>query len=185
MPTEHFLVECLLRRPGGTIVEIGSNAYHFKPDSEGRHIAIVTERDHAKRLRDIPEAYKLHGLIAASDAMGAATDPAQPAPQPIQDDRNQQQAGPMTGSVGIPSTMPIAGKTETGINATGLHQDERQESVGRLPPAPVDDTPEDLAAASDDDLRALFEAEVGSKAHPRAGRDLMISRIKGARGIQQ
>jgi hypothetical protein len=53
-------IECRLRRPGGSKIEIGNTEYHFKPLSDGAHVAAVADEQHQDRLLGIPEAYKLY-----------------------------------------------------------------------------------------------------------------------------
>lgn len=53
-------IECLLRRPQGTTVTLGSNTYHFKPDTKGRHVATVDDERDAARLLEIREGYRLY-----------------------------------------------------------------------------------------------------------------------------
>lgn len=59
-------IECILNRPGGTIVEVDASTYHFKPSPEhgGAHVAEVENADHIGRLLAIPEAYRVLGATA-------------------------------------------------------------------------------------------------------------------------
>ncbi|HHX4894666.1 TPA: hypothetical protein ACVB8O_002146 [Acinetobacter baumannii] len=61
------LIECILQRKGGTIVEFGFHAkkkvkYHFQPlnplDPDSPHVCNVPNDDHYDRLLNIPEAYR-------------------------------------------------------------------------------------------------------------------------------
>lgn len=60
-----MLIECILRRTGGTHVDLGSAIYHFAPDEAGRHVADVTDDDHIDRLLAIPEGYRRARTITA------------------------------------------------------------------------------------------------------------------------
>ena len=54
-------IECLRRRPNGTVVTIGTETYHFKPEEEGKdgpHVADVTIKAHLARFLDIKEGYR-------------------------------------------------------------------------------------------------------------------------------
>lgn len=52
-------IECILLRPGGTLVELPGKTYHFAPQDDGRHVADVSIEAHIERLLSIPEAYRL------------------------------------------------------------------------------------------------------------------------------
>lgn len=73
-------IQCILKRPEGTEIELDGISYHFKPEDaslvEGSpeylaaaHVAEVESRDHVKRLVAIPEAYE---LILPADPAAAA-----------------------------------------------------------------------------------------------------------------
>lgn len=61
------LIECILKRKGGTVVEFGfhnkkKSKYHFQPlnplDPDSPHVCNVPNDDHYDRFLDIPEAYR-------------------------------------------------------------------------------------------------------------------------------
>lgn len=81
------LIQCLLRRKGGTQIAFGHNAatqtrYHFKPidadDPTSPHVCAVENEDHADRFLSIPEAYRLYRGDGAVDKIpvtkGASSD---------------------------------------------------------------------------------------------------------------
>lgn len=52
-------IECIIRRPKGTKVELQGIEYHFKPNGEDvRHIANIENQVHIRQLLRIPEGYK-------------------------------------------------------------------------------------------------------------------------------
>ena len=60
-----MLVQCKLRRNGGTKIEFGGTEYHFAPNDAGDHVAEVTDEAALNRLvNEIPEAYALYGADA-------------------------------------------------------------------------------------------------------------------------
>lgn len=66
-------IECILRRPGGTTIDIADKRIHFKPkdgSDDAPHVADVDDETVAKRLLSIPEGYRL----AADDTSGFRTD---------------------------------------------------------------------------------------------------------------
>jgi len=63
-------IECILKRQGGTVVELGGKTYHFKPQDDGAHVAEVADDDHAEKLLAVSEAYQPYGdgFLLDSDA---------------------------------------------------------------------------------------------------------------------
>ncbi len=55
-------IECILKRDGGTKVDLDGTQYHFKPQEDGSHTAEVSDIDHARRLLSIKEAYRSCGI---------------------------------------------------------------------------------------------------------------------------
>lgn len=54
-------IECILKREGGSKVEIGSTEYHFAPQADGAHVAEVSNNGHIQRFLSIPEGYRIYG----------------------------------------------------------------------------------------------------------------------------
>ena len=50
-------IESLIKRDGGTVVQIGDIGYHFKDDGTGCHVCEVKDKTHAEKLLAIPEGY--------------------------------------------------------------------------------------------------------------------------------
>lgn len=59
-------IEHTIKRQGGSVHQIGGVAYHFQPDSEGRHVADVTNKAHAERFLSIPGFVALDGKKSGS-----------------------------------------------------------------------------------------------------------------------
>jgi hypothetical protein len=149
------LMECLLHRQGGTIVEIDDVTYHFKPDLDGKHVCLVARDDHIERFMAIPEGYRALARVAepvapTTEALGAVSPPVDTAP------------GPVTTETETQADTTTETTTETGTAAPASDAD-------------------DLEAADDAALRVIFEAEIGRKPSPRAGRDSMIDQIRAKR----
>lgn len=53
-----MLIECILKRPNGTEVDLGGVNYHFLPDAAGRHVCEVENEEHVARFLSISEAYR-------------------------------------------------------------------------------------------------------------------------------
>lgn len=75
-------IESLLRRKGGTKVELDGVEYHFKPDADGREYADVTNMDHVGIFASIREGYRIAGAETKPAAPVATAKPADPASKP-------------------------------------------------------------------------------------------------------
>lgn len=53
-----MLIESLIRRAGGSEIDMVTAKYRFLPRGDGRHVAEVTDRDHIKRLLSITEGFE-------------------------------------------------------------------------------------------------------------------------------
>jgi hypothetical protein len=53
-------IECVLKRIGGTITDIGGVQYHFEPLADGAHVSEVEIDSHVDRFLSIAEGYKLY-----------------------------------------------------------------------------------------------------------------------------
>ena len=60
--------ECLIKRPGGSIIELDDSKYHFKPNGDGNHVCDVPNEGHAAILLAIDNAYRPYALDSNSDA---------------------------------------------------------------------------------------------------------------------
>ena len=79
-------IECILKRPGGSEITLGTTVYNFKPtsdDPEAPHVCEVSNRKHQKTLLKIPEAYRA--------AKGAK--PSQDVQKALKDDEKKQTTG--------------------------------------------------------------------------------------------
>ncbi|TNE66836.1 MAG: hypothetical protein EP336_09475 [Rhodobacteraceae bacterium] len=154
-----MLIERILKEPGGARITFKDGAaYHFKPrESDGAHVAEVTDEGHVSRLLAIREGYRV--------ASGADLDV--PPGQTI--------------------VETITGEAQTNVTGQEPQSSDgatAQEDNGALQPtmgAVNNDDDPALEAQSDEKLREIFEAEVGRKPHTKAGRDTMIAQIEAAR----
>ncbi|HTN66415.1 MAG TPA: hypothetical protein VL051_09565 [Burkholderiaceae bacterium] len=53
-------IECVLKRDGGTQINLGAALYHFQPQADGAHVASVDDDAHIERLLAIPEGYRIY-----------------------------------------------------------------------------------------------------------------------------
>ena len=61
-------IECLIKRPGGSIIELDDSKYHFKPNGDGYHVCDVPNEGHAAILLAIDTAYRPYNLDSNADA---------------------------------------------------------------------------------------------------------------------
>ena len=66
-------LECVLKRPKGTIVTLGDETYRFLPDDKEAHVCVVTNKEHRDRLlsEDMNGSYIVHGAVAAAQVKAA------------------------------------------------------------------------------------------------------------------
>lgn len=100
-------IECKLKRPGGSKIDIGGVTYHFRPENENDphspHVCDVKDKRHAQRFLGIPEGYCLPGDAPAPES---PTPPAPPA-------ANETSSGPVDTGNPAPSTeTPLEAKSD-------------------------------------------------------------------------
>ena len=61
-------IECLIKRLGGSIIELDDSKYHFKPNGDGYHVCDVPNEGHAAILLAIDTAYRPYALGSNADA---------------------------------------------------------------------------------------------------------------------
>ena len=61
-------IECLIKRHGGSIIELDDSKYHFKPNGDGDHVCDVPNEGHAAILLAIDTAYRPYNLDSNADA---------------------------------------------------------------------------------------------------------------------
>jgi hypothetical protein len=69
-------IECKLIREGGTRADIGGIEYHFAPQPDGAHVALVENEEHADRFLSITEGYRLYRGEVAEPVTEAVEAPA-------------------------------------------------------------------------------------------------------------
>ncbi len=69
-------IESLLRRKGGTKVELDGVEYHFKPDADGREFADVANMDHVGIFASIREGFRVAGTETKAPEPAKPVDPA-------------------------------------------------------------------------------------------------------------
>lgn len=73
-----MLIECRIKRAGGSKVTLWGKTYHFAPGPDGRHVCDIRDQAAAEQLLAIPEGYRpAPGLDAPMP------DPAKPADEGV------------------------------------------------------------------------------------------------------
>ena len=178
----NFLVECILKRDGGSRVDMGGGSvYHFHPKNDpaqaGRDIAVVSDKAHFQRFMQIPEGYQIPEDLSAT-AAPALTTPA-PVNTILPDAAGPADVAPVT----LPDPDGNPPSTETPAPAP---TPEPVDPVTLQPPAAPDAAPalpdeEALRAMDIETLRAQAEVEIGRKPSPKAKTDLLVSQIMATR----
>lgn len=163
-----MLIECKLKRQGGSVVDMGDGTvYHFKDDGTGRHVSNITVSKHIAVLMGIPEGYAIPDEQLASmitpEAPGVQTQPA-PAPvaatiivQPVQAE---------------PVAQPEQSQTTEPVTPTPGAADQRDavDTVAEL----TEDTPIET-------IREVYLAEIGRVANTNYKAQTLIAAIEAAR----
>lgn len=104
-------IECVLKREGGTKIEMDGVEYHFKPQADGAHVADIADRKHIGKLLTIPEGYLIYD----------AEQVAKPAPAADDSDDDQGNAAPASTEAAASAPQePATEKTEGDDKAGGL-----------------------------------------------------------------
>lgn len=154
-----MLIQCTIKRQGGSRVTLGDQRYHFAPDDLGRHVAEVTDEAHIARLLSI-SAYVALGddapvAAAATDAARTLT-PQEPHDADTTDDgRDAGVQGAQDGD------LPAAGQGDDPAGE-GAAQDGQK-------------APEDVELEA---AREAYREAFGKAAHPRAHASTLWQRIE-------
>lgn len=178
-----IVMECTIKRvlptgQGGSDIDMGDGSIiAFRQHTDGRHIGIIANPDHFARLMQIPESYRMIGVYTApAEALGAAV--------PVPD------ALPPT----TPYPEPMVDVTPPAAVSPDDHLDAAAGSL--LPPADAGSEPEgqatnyafagervSLEGLTIQDVRMVFERELGTKAHPATKLDTLVAKIMAARNV--
>lgn len=154
-----LLIECFLKRPGGTRVDLEGTVYHFTEANDplglGRQACEVSNTKHAQRFLGIAEGYRILELdVEAAQTVTAPAPVIAAAAPPV------TLAGP---DPIAPPPVPVADVEPTGAEVLALP------------------TEEELADMDLDALRLQAEKEIGRKPSSKAKEALLISQILASR----
>lgn len=179
-------IQCNLRRTGGTVVDMGTQQYHFEPLADGEHVAEVADADHIDRFLSISEGYRLYR--GSDSPKGAPKDIGRiVAAQGIEGEKNAK-VPILAGSSDHQPQYTINGTTYSisdvvrmSFENSGLTSDDWNELDAEDRAAKIDITLDEIAdgvpAEQSEDRAALaarYEAKFGKRPHYR----LSIDKIK-------
>lgn len=144
------VVECILKRKGGTTVDLDGTTYHFRPNENGAHVCPVKISKHLGRFLSIVEGYRLY--------------------DEGDDDLDQDETTTSdTDSALMDAERGVLG-VSTGTEVPGL----------AAAPEQTDDVNASHEQPQDEALRARYEEVLGRKPHPNAKPDTMQASIDAA-----
>jgi len=161
-------IECILKREGGSVVDLGGIEYHFEPFTDGAHVAEVEDKAHIDRFLSISEGYKLyHGK---EEPKGQPKQIGESTPVPAAKTESKP-AGALAGSDELPPQFDINGKTVTQLEAvniafaaSGLTSDEWNELDKSERTAKIEIALDELAEAGEGEGEEVPAEEVKTPA---------------------
>lgn len=163
-----MLIECILKRDGGTKVDLGDLTYHFAPDSEGRHVALVADPDHIGRFLSISEGYRIPRASTSPVAQAAVS-------APIGAGAVVAQVTTREPELERVSLDPVQADADADEPAP---LDEKQSDGAEAESAGADATP--LEAMTKEQLATVYLEKTGKKSHPATTPAKLIELIKAA-----
>jgi hypothetical protein len=159
MSANAALIRSKLIRPGGSTITMADGAIiTFKPDENGDHVAMVSNRDHINRLLSISEGYELHFGATPAPAVPVLSAP----PKPV--------VTAMAQPVVQPAPLPPPVEPVAAVVAQPVAD-----------PTPVPENASDLASLTDDELKAVYRDEWKKEPHHKAKRETLIAQIEAIR----
>jgi hypothetical protein len=145
-------IECILKREGGSKIDLDGTTYHFKPNTVGAHVADVEDKAHRNRFLAISEGYQIYDGALMPNSAGKNENPTV-----------------LNGSDNFPATFEIAGNTYS----LGDIVAKAYITAGL--------TPEAWNELPVEDRDALIDAELDSIAEANAGGDSTDAELEAAK----
>lgn len=185
-------IECILKREGGSVVDLGGIEYHFEPLADGAHVADVEDKAHIDRFLSISEGYKLyHGK---DEPKGQPKQIGELQPVNVPAPAGTKPVGALAGSDELPPQFDINGKTVTQLEAvniafaaSGLTSDEWNELDKSERTAKIEIALDELAEAGEgnegdeldlDALKAAYKERFGKAAHHTWTAEVIAEKLK-------
>lgn len=170
-------IECPVKRPGGSKVELWGTEYHFQEQPDGAHVAEVTDAKHQDRLLEIGYRIYRPGAKAAAKPELKPVAPLKPEATLLGSDVHpaEFEIGGKTVSLGEVVAAAFKRASMTAEQWNELPAETRHELID----AELDFLAEDAAGGEggeggDDERAALVEqyvAKYGKKPHHKLGND--------------
>lgn len=183
-----MLIESIIQRDGGTIVEIHDARYHFKPGDDGCHVAEVADANHAELLLSIREGYRpvrIEDSPAQIEADRIAADAkAKAEVAKVEADRLAAEAAAREAAE-LAEADAKAKAEASEIEAARVAAEAAARKAEELAAAGAKadaDAASAVVATEDmsrDQLAALFETKFGEKPHHKLGVKTLVERING------
>ena len=183
-------IQCILRRTGGTVVDLGTQQYHFEPLADGAHVAEVSDASHAERFLAIPEGYRIYrgvespkgapkdiSHIVATQGIEGEKNAKQPILAGSDDHQPQYEINGTVYSIGDVVRMSFDKSGLTSDEWNALDEEDRAAKIDITLDAIADG--ETVAQSEDREaLAARYEAKFGKRPHYR----LSIEKLKSELG---
>ena len=178
-------IQCKLIREGGTRAEVFGVEYHFIPQEDGSHVAVVENDAHVERFLSIPEAYGIYkGAAEVKTADPVKLFEPKIAPK-VEDEPDIELAG----SDEHPESFEINGSTYTlqqivriAYDESGMDAAEWNELTPESRAARLDTVLDNIADAANDptidELRAAYKEKFGKNPHPSAKAETLKARLE-------
>lgn len=163
-----MLIECLIKRPGGSHVDLDGTQYHFKPDAADRHTADVMIDAHVDRFLSISDAYR---VARAMTAPAAAVGIAKLAPQ----------SGHANTAPQVIAAATLAPQTQDPSHAPVSSEDNSATDAETEAASVAPEESDDLDAMTEDQVRAEYASTYGTEARATAKVETLKAKIRAKR----
>jgi len=165
------IVQCLLERKGGSIIDLFGKSYHFKPNELGHHIAEVSDEKAYKRfVKEIPEAYCKYDpdkvLINKEKADKVLSK------KKWDDDAHRRK----NTATGRPATGPVEDVTKE-LDGTTVETKTPEELAQEAAAKTKKDFHDPYTGTSNDVLRTRIEGMSKVRVHHATGREKLVNTL--------
>lgn len=178
-------IQCKLIREGGTRAEVFGVEYHFIPQEDGAHVAVVENDTHVERFLSIPEAYGIYkgtAEVKAADPVKLFDPKIEPK---VQDEPDLK----LTGSDEHPEEFIIHGRTyqigeivRMAFDESGMDEAEWNDLTPEARAARVDTVLDNIEDAGNEptieELRAKYKERFGKNPHPSAKAETLKAKLE-------
>lgn len=190
-----IVMECTIKRvlptgQGGSDIDMGDGSIiAFRQHTDGRHIGIIANPDHFARLMQIPESFRMIGVYTApAEALGAAAPAIAQTPAPAIEDAPARPLIDVAADIlngNEVSLMDLDHDEFDGVPLGRLAEAAQAivEPEGQAETFAFSGERVDLDGLTIQEVRLVFERELGTKAHPATKLDTLVAKIMAARNV--